>query len=335
MKRYIVIFVLALSAAVSCRKADVPAGQQWGSIRLMPVFTGIEPQVSTKGAFAAIAGVNFEFEGSIFVYNTGTKVPHVQGYNNMKAMVEATWDPAKTNYDFMWMFYPNGVQTSGLPEIGVLKGVPVDVYAYVPYNPSFQDLTAIPFNTAEQDDIMFASALNVQVNSLEASSPQQLVFRHSMACITLKVRSKRFSEHYFSELRIRDAGNNYLAYKGTVNVMDGSVSSPQYSDQWIVVEYEDELNVSTSRDSYFTVLVPPVKDYNDSKGIELCLKSRVGVETERFFLPLPPAESDGTHPFKAGYEYIYDVTLDDFVMISPNVYVVGYDTIPTISEIEF
>jgi len=65
------------------------------------------------------------------------------------------------------------------------------------------------------------------------------------------------------------------------------------------------------------------------------LRARYGFDTETFYLPLPPVQQDGTHPFKSGKRYIYEVTLDDFVMISPNVTVRDYDTVPTVSELEF
>lgn len=327
------MFICLLMLAVSCSKPlSVEADKEMGYLTFTPSF-GHSVEVETKGAFGTIDGVNFQFNGSIFVYNTGTAVPHVLGYDNMRAQVDAKWDPNTSQFGFSWIFFPNGISTDGLDVIGIMKGTSVDVYAYVPYAADLTDLTSIPFRTADQHDIMYASKENIKVTDM---SNELLYFQHAMACITLKVKTVFSSNIYISHVYVKnaEADGKYIAKSGTVNGKTGEVSNLQYDDSRIDVPVSPNLQLTHTRFTEFSILVPPVADYGDPSGIEICFKSRQNTETEHFYLPLPP-EVDGKCPFEKGKEYIYEVTLDDFIMVSPVIKVVGYDTVPDKVELEF
>lgn len=327
------MLICLLMLAVSCsRPLPVEVGGDMGYLTFTPVF-GHSVEVDTKGAFGTIDGVNFQFNGSIFVYNAGTDVPHVLGYDNMMAQVDARWDPNTSRFGFSWLFFPNGISTDGLDVIGIMKGAPVDVYAYVPYVAGMTDLTSVPFRTAEQNDIMYASKENIQVTGM---SNELLHFQHAMACITLQVKTVFSNNIYISYVYVNnaEADGKYIAKSGTVNGKTGELSNLQFDDSRIVVPISPNRQLTSGKVTEFSILVPPVADYDDPSGIEICFKSRQNTETEHFYLPLPP-EVDGRHPFEKGKEYIYEVTLDDFVMVSPVIKVVGYDTEPDKVELQF
>lgn len=333
MNIFRIILLCLTVACLSCSKAPyAPDSDDWAYLTFTPVF-GHSAEVQTKAPFGTIDGVNFAFDGSVFVYNHGTTTPHVLGYENLKAQVDAKWDPNRSSFGFSWLFFPNGVETDGLDVIGIMKGTPVDVYAYVPYTSGMSEISTIPFVTSEQKDIMLAKEENIVV---EAGMESQLLrFSHVQACITLRVKTVFSNSIYISNVYIRNVTDDFLAKSGSVNAKTGEIKNLAYDRNWMNVTYNPHLQLSSARTTDFDILIPPVEDYDDPAGIEVYLRSRKDVNTEHFYLPLPPAEADGTHPFKAGKRYIYEVTHDDFVMVSPNVTIRDYDTVPTVAELEF
>ena len=334
----VLMFISVLMLAASCGK-PLPANEdrEMGYLSFIPRFSHAV-EVETKGAFGTIDGVNFQFDGSIFVYNAGTTVPHVLGYDNMRTQVDAKWEPNTSMFGFSWLFFPSGITTDGLDAIGIMKGTPVDVYAYVPYTENMGDVTSIPFKTADQNDIMLASKENITVTGM---SNQLLYFKHAMSCITMRVKTMFSTNIYISNIYIRNTNSagRYVAQSGTINARTGEVNDLKYDNSWINVAINPHrlLNKYTSAlgPTEFSILIPPVEDYSDEMGIEIYLRSRQGVDTEHFYLPLPPESTDGKRPFENGKEYIYDVTHDDFIMVSPAITVVGYDTVPDHTELEF
>lgn len=333
MKIYRFILLSLAVACLACSKAPyVPETDEWAGLTFTPVF-GHTAEVQTKAPFGTIDGVNFTFDGSIFVYNHGTTTPHVLGYENMKAQVDAKWDPNQSRFGFSWKFFPKDVVTEGLDVIGIMKGAPVDVYAYVPYSSGMEDISTIPFITSDQKDIMLAKEENIVVSA--GMESKLLRFSHVHACITLRVRTVFSSTIYISNVYVRNASDDFIAKSGSVNAKTGELKGLAYDRNWMNVSYYPHLQLLRGKTTDFDILIPPVADYDDPAGIEVYMKSRQSANTEHFFLPLPPAETDGTHPFKAGKRYIYEVSLDDFVMVSPNVTIKEYDTIPSVSELEF
>lgn len=333
MKVFRLIFVSLTVACLSCSKAPLAhESGEWAYLTFTPVF-GHTVDVQTKAPFGTIDGVNFTFAGSIFVYNQGTTTPHVLGYENLKAQVDAQWDPNLSGFGFTWQFFPNGVETDGLDVIGIMKGTPVDVYAYVPYTSGMSDISTIPFVTSEQKDIMLAREENIVVESSMAN--KFLRFTHVQSCITLRVKTEFSNSDYISNVYVRNASEDIIAKSGNINAKTGAISDLVYGREWMNVSIYPQLQLSPGTATDFDIIIPPVDDYDNPSGIEMRLRSRYGFDTETFYLPLPPVQQDGTHPFKSGKRYIYEVTLDDFVMISPNVTVRDYDTVPTVSELEF
>ena len=333
MKTFRIILLSLAAACISCSKAPyTPDTDDWAGLTFSPVF-GHTVEVETKAPFGTINGVNFTFDGSIFVYNHGTTTPHVLGYENLKAQVDAKWDPNLSSFGFSWQFYPKGVETDGLDVIGIMKGAPVDVYAYVPYTSGMEDISTIPFITSEQKDIMLAKEENIIVNS--GTESKLLKFSHVQSCITLRVKTVFSSSIYISNVYVRNATDDFIAKSGSVNAKTGELKNLTYDKNWMNVAYYPQLQLLRGKTTDFDILIPPVADYDDPAGIEVYLKSRQNAKTEHFFLPPPPADADGSHPFKAGKRYIYEVTLDDFIMVSPNVTIKDYDTVPTVSKLEF
>ena len=102
----------------------------------------------------------------------------------------------------------------------LLTGTKAKVYAYYPYNSNYNDITSIPIDVTENQDVMWATPYSGAYN---ASPTATLPMNHALSVIRFSLSKGDYSgDGSIESIKIKGAG---MAKTGTLNAKDGTVTT--------------------------------------------------------------------------------------------------------------
>ena len=224
--------ILLLAVPVSCVKENAQEGR---GARLVPEVA-ISGSHIVSGTRAAYSGTTFTKDKtlglSICVHEEGMPAvfePFLTGYGNIKAT--STDDTGDS-----WTFYSNaiGVSLSELYLTSRQDRTRADIYAYAPYMDGVSDITAIPVDFSQNQDVMYAVQNGVSNRDIDpevnAEIPVPLTFRHLLCRLRFGFKLEYAgSNHLMDYITIKKtgAGTTPLYSQGTFNALTGSISAGQ------------------------------------------------------------------------------------------------------------
>ncbi|MDY4529006.1 MAG: fimbrillin family protein, partial [Parabacteroides sp.] len=127
--------------------------------------------------------------------------------------------PYDTNYSNIEYVSSNSGQTwTATPPI-LLTGTKAKVYAYYPYNSNYNDITSIPIDVTENQDVMWATTSSLVYN---ANPTATLQMNHALSVIRFSLSKGDYSgDGNITSIKIKGAG---MAKTGSLNAKTGAVT---------------------------------------------------------------------------------------------------------------
>lgn len=167
------------------------------------------------------------------------------------------------------------------------------LYAYYPYSSEITDITSIPVtaSSAVQTDYMYATP----VNGLSNSSPEAAItMYHAMSAIRLSLKRGSYSgTGEVSSVSVKGEG---IATEGTLNAMDGSITSISGTGTYIAPEMETFTLSSELQD--IDIITIPV---NSSESIDM----KIVIDGNEFSVTTDPII------LEAGKIAVYEATVNN------------------------
>lgn len=310
--------IIALSFVLwSCARStdDVPVDNR----------TPVDIEVSVAGAVSrsVVEGTTFANGQTygLFICENGTYSPHNTGSNNIRA----TYSTANGwNYN-----YEGGSFTfSSIFIMSNDRNTSADFYAYSPWLSNIRNPEAIAFsiggtNNAGQSDLMWAeqngTATNKNIKPDGIGNKRvELHFNHALSCLRFCFKiSNAGAPITLSSVRIRQGGIP-LYNRASLNAIDGTVTPTQSVESFVVSQYNIAIG-STANYSTAPLLIVPTDeasslgDDDTVYGIEFTFDGAV-YPSYTFLIPRSRiVHGDGTVGFRAGYEYRFYFTIDNFL----------------------
>ncbi len=334
-KTYILALFTLLS--VSCIKSDND-----GSIRQKGVYLNIQSSIRTDNTKAAISGTQLPNGATFGLYicdHHASSEPnpyseHSPQYNNIKAQ--------RTNTK--WMYSYAGYEA--FPTIFVLEKldknndpIKADIFAYAPYDKDIKSLESIPFNINQQKDLMYAiensnPAANKSINPAAYGSQIDIpiTFAHAFALLEFRILLKNGQYNHpdgngtvakcqLSNITVRknsdkSADEIHLYSTGTMNAIDGSLSSLQEADYLDFNKGSIGISDTSSsgrRTIIARVLMVPAEPDDDDYIFSFVIDNTT-INT-RFVLKKEHLRHGATDQYglKAGYKYTFNFELDNYM----------------------
>lgn len=303
---------LILSALVSCEPGRLDPVDDGAKVSLNFSQPSIVSSPPSKGL---IKGSNFPNShnpyhlGLWLMSENSYDVPQIQGFGNMKAEYHIADGVNR------WLYYPFGADEAGRASLDILRDRPLDIYAYYPWVEGASDITRIPFVSGEED-WMVATPVKLTQGQTASAVETNLAFRHLMTCIQVNITCKYEGAISLTSMSLTDSKERLIA-SGTFSCVDGSVTGTKVGTITITPR-----RALKDYFVHFYILMPQVGGMNLSEGEMKLSFVFNGIDAETEFVLPPTMKLSGVDmnidEFKAGYKYVYNLTLDntmDFVPV--------------------
>lgn len=290
--------------------------------------TAVELDISVDGAGtrSVVEGNTFAVGQTygLFICEHGSYAPHNLGSNNMKALYEGGSDAWSYRFEGGYFSFPMVFIMSND------NGTGADFYAYSPWTARVTNPENIGFTLGGTDsaqaDMMWAEQNAdplANKNLIPDGGPAKQVslrFRHALACLKFGFRVRNDAAPVtLSSIRIRSIDGGAALYGSAVmNAMDGTLTPGESVGDFTVSRYGRVIGSETDY-SYAPLLIVPVTppaglaDEDGVYMVDFTLDDGI-YPVYSFSIPLGGIRhDDGTLGFRAGYEYVFDFTIDNYL----------------------
>ncbi len=325
--KYLISLILSAFALMGCEMIQgTPDNGLEGVTSLCFTYQGmVSTEVDTKSPLGDDLASNITYPFGIYIYNDGTTVPQMRGFDDIKA------NASKVNQDALIEWEYTFGDVSGSKAISVEKAKAIDVYAYYPYQTDHAGKhTQITFNTDQQIDWMWAKPVdNLTAQNFDADTVGiPLLFNHLMTCIEIEINKKHEGDINVHHLRLVDTrtteeqnANPMLYGSGTFNAATGVIDITKATPV-SEISIEPESTYQALVDEAGTAMyfiVPEIKEYTGGLRLYFCFNT--AEESVTYYdIPVLPAEL-GQTGFLRGSKYRYSFVVDNTMEI----YNVGMD----------
>lgn len=318
--RNIFMCLAIFAIATSCEKRGDPVLH----VDTVPLSFVSPSIVESKAAVIPEEG-NFPFShdaypiGLWLMQKDSKTVPQIEGFDNLKS--EYLIADGMNN----WKYYPFGTDQDSETTLHVLQKRPIDIYAYYPWVSDATDITAISFDSG-QDDWMIAAPVKMDAEDTESEVHVRLDFQHIMTCIEVGITCLYEGSISLTSMTLTDSKGRLVA-SGTFDCTTGQITGASGSS--ITISPNMALRGGYRIPVY--IIMPSVSGLDLSAG-EMTLSFMFnGIDAEtKFILPAKMnGSTESVTEFKKGYRYIYNLTLDNTMDFIP----VGVEKLWTTEEI--
>lgn len=312
MKRHIIILA-AVAMAISCAKES----SRDDFVRL--VFrTGVESG-SDRTKSAPLEGTDFPYRPNsynttyphkcdyycgLWICNGGTFTRHMTGYENFRLAVEA---------------YDDGTPVARKADFDIIRrNCPVDIYGYHPQVTTTAATTihSIPVS-AGQIDWMYADKVELTSEDTDGHLsllPVNINFRHAMACICIRMRSLFSTTVDVTSLTLTHHGGTFVTV-AEMDITTGALTPTKTASSITIAANNVSNRLSSSTQLPYSFFFPTLEGVS-AGDLEISFKFDSISGRRTFVLPLDFGDGD-IDTFEAGKLYIYELTLDNTLLITP------------------
>ncbi len=325
----IIVSIFCISVFCGCEgMADSDSGLVSLDLRSVYVTNDSETRATiVEGTQLPATDAQNPHRFGMFVYNSGTDVPQIAGYDEIEAVATVP-STSVINWRYNWK---EGTSPMTNDRLSIVKGRAADIYMYHPYTAGQKDHTAIEFTTDEQKDWLVTPPLKFTAEQTKSNISASINFSHLMTCIEIRLKNDYPGTVTLNSITLTDesavmSGSDVISSRlcsgGTFNLEESditrAITGKTLTD---AITIDENIDISdTGRSIYF--IMPQIDSYTDGK---LCLSFVInGKNTATKFHIPTEGITDG---FRQGVKYMYTLTIDNTMKFNPT----GRETDWTIS----
>ena len=322
MRHILPFAVSALSLPLLCSCTGEPLSERPGETYRSAIAPEVTIENTVPATKAPVLGTSFPNGGTyaLWICNGGTFTEFNERTNNIKATYASADDSWSYAYDGVTGSFTNIIVRK---EEGTESTATLDLYAYAPFISGTKDLTAIAFTASGQQDLMYALENNTDTNKGKQLSGQAIssVFRfhHALSLVEFRVKNKNSgSTINVSQSWIKSSGATQIYTKGSFNAVTGEVTGNTPGAVAVTVSPTKNIT-STSDYTSIYMLVIPTECQGDDLTMGFTMDAVGGSDSglNSFSVSRDDLKhGDGTYGFRAGYRYVFNVDIDNYVHLT-------------------